>query len=306
MIGQWKGILTANAREWDLPADGRWKFLVHNNYQPNYSGLNIFWFHNDSRDPLVVTKIFPEPSLANREFQNLVDAHGCAPGEVPKPYGLFEQRQLWGLWMSGVSGSPLTSPLLLSDALVDRLCDTLVAIQKGVAAIRPANPGRYQESVCAPLEFAMERCPSIADGCRRTLQAYGNGKLDRLPALPQHGDLYSGNLIVDKDQKWGIVDWELFGKVDLPFYDVLRFLLSLDSAPAPDRWNASVRRYAQRLIARYADALQIERREFTCLLPLLLANWHYRQPLAEGKAFALEALKDYFARPTAWERAFLA
>jgi hypothetical protein len=38
------------------------------------------------------------------------------------------------------------------------------------------------------------------------------------------------------------------------------------------------------------------------LLPLLLANWHYRQPLAEGKPFALGALEDYYARPAEWER----
>jgi hypothetical protein len=197
MIREWKAVLSANARQWNLPSEDRWRFLVHNNYQPNYSGVNIFWFHNEARDPLVVTKIFPESSLANQEFRNLIDAHGCAPGEVPKPYALFEHRHSWALWMSGVSGSPLTSELL-SDSLIDRLCDTLVTIQKGVAARRSASPSRYWESVCAPLEFAVERSAAIAEGCRRTLAAYANGTLRRIMALPQHGDLYSGNLIIDE------------------------------------------------------------------------------------------------------------
>lgn len=304
MIGEWKALLSANARQWNLPSDNLWKFLVHNNYQPNYSGVNIFWFHHEARDPVVVTKIFPEPSLANQEFRNLVDAHGCAPGEVPKPYGLFEHRQLWSLWMSGISGTPLTSELL-SDALMDCLCDTLIAIQKGVAARRPASPTRYQESICAPLEFAIGSCAAIAESCRRTLRGYANGTLDRILALPQHGDLCSGNFIIDEKKKWGIVDWELFGNVDLPFYDVMRFLFSIGTARSPDRWTVAVQRYARRLIARYINALQFEQQEFASLLPLLLANWHYRQPLPEGRAFALGALEDYFTRPAEWERTLL-
>ncbi len=305
MIGEWEAVLSANARQWDLPSKGRWTFLVHNNYQPNYSGVNIFWFHNESRDPLVVTKIFPESSLANQEFRNLIDAHSCAPHGVPKPYGLFEHRRLWALWMSGFSGSPLTSELV-SDALIDGLCDTLVTIQKGAAARRGATPNRYRESIQAPLEFAFERSNAIAEGCRRTVAAYANGTLDRILTLPQHGDLYRGNLIIDENKKWGIVDWELFGNVDLPFYDVVRFLFSLETTWAPDRWDLAVQRYARRLIARYTDAFRFPRQEFASLLPLLLANWHYRQPLPDGKAFALRALEDYFTRPGEWERTLLA
>lgn len=304
MIGEWKAVLSSHALQWNLPAEGRWKFFVHNNYQPNYSGVNIFWFHNEGRDPLVVTKVFPESSLANQEFRNLIDAHDCAPGEVPKPYGLFEHRQLWALWMSGISGSRLTSKLL-SDSVVDRLCDTLVTIQKGVAARRSAIPSRYKESICAPLEFAAKRSAAIAEECHRTLAAYAKRTLVGTPALPQHGDFYSGNLIIDENKRLGIVDWELFGNLDLPFYDIVRFLFSLDTAWAPDRWNVAVQWYARRLIARYANALRTDVQEFASLLPLLLANWHYRQPLPEGKALALRALEDYFTRSAEWERTLL-
>jgi aminoglycoside phosphotransferase (APT) family kinase protein len=304
MIREWKVVLSENARQWALPVKGEWTFLLHNNYQPNYSGVNLFWFHDNKRDPLVVTKVFPEPSLANQEFRNLSDAHSCAPREVPKPLGLFEHRHSWALWMSGVTGSPLTADLL-SDSMIDRFCDTLVAIQVGVAKKRPADPDRWQDAVYAPLEFAAERSPTISEACRQTLAAYANGKLDRIPSLPQHGDLYSGNIIIDTNNNWGIVDWELFGNIDLPFYDVVRFLFSLDTAPTPDRWNAAVQQCARRLIARYTQAIRMQAEEFTSLLPLLLANWHYRQPLPQGKALALRALEDYYASPTAWERTIL-
>lgn len=102
------------------------------------------------------------------------------------------------------------------------------------------------------------------------------------------------------------MDWKLFGNIDLPFYDVLRFLFLFDTAhpTGPDRLKIAVQRNARRLISRYANALRFERQELASLPPL--SNWHYRQPLLEGKAFGLGALEDYFRRPAEWERTLLA
>lgn len=50
--------------------------------------------------------------------------------------------------------------------------------------------------------------------------------ISSLPAIPQHGDFFCGNLLLHR-RSWYIVDWESFGLVDLPLYDVLTFCLSL-------------------------------------------------------------------------------
>jgi phosphotransferase family enzyme len=304
MIGEWRALLSKHVTEWGLPAGGEWKFFLYNNYQPNYSALNIFWFHNRDRYPLVVTKLFPEPSLPEQEFQNLQDAYAGAPNLVPRPFGLFQQRDVWALWMAGIRGSKLT-PDLLSDAAIDRFCDGLVAIQKWVGTRRPLNPQRYQNLVCKPLEAVIQSCPAISEACSRVLARCTENRFSSTPALPQHGDLYSGNIIVNHDENWHILDWEMFGLVDLPFYDVIRFSFSLGGRPAPDQWHTPIQRHANRLIARYAKALELGQQEFMSLLPLLLANWFYLQPLPEGKALALTALQDYFSRPGDWERALL-
>jgi Phosphotransferase enzyme family len=304
MIGELRAVLMARAREWGLPREGEWSFLVHNNHQPDYTGVNVFWFHNRGRDPLVFTKVFPEPTLPQQEFRNLQDAHASAPGVVPRPFGLFGQGRFWALWMAGLPGSRLTANLL-SDEIIDELCDALITIQKGVAARRPANPLRQQEYVCVPLEYAARRYPAISEDCRRVLANCSGVLLDRVPVLPQHGDLSRGNIVVNGDKSLGIVDWELLGVVDLPFYDIIRLLFSLDSGPAPDRWQVASQKKAQHLIARYMQALRMERQEFAFLLPLLLANWLHRQPLPQGKALAAAAFEDYLARPSRWERALL-
>lgn len=130
MIGEWTRLLEVHSAEWGLPAGGRWNFLLHNNYQPNFSGMNLFWFRNGGRDPLVITKIFPDAALSRQEFERLQDAYACAPGCVPRPLGLYEQRAYWTLWMSGVPGSRL-SVNLVSDSGIDQLSDALARVHAG-------------------------------------------------------------------------------------------------------------------------------------------------------------------------------
>jgi hypothetical protein len=304
MIGEWKEILTKHAPEWGVPPTGNWNFLVYNNYQPTYSGVNIFWFRNRDRHPLVVTKIFPEQTLPNQEHRNLQDAYACAPAVVPKPFGLYQHGDLWALWMAGIQGTKMTAEFL-SEAAIDRFCIGLVAIQKGVASRRPVNPRRHQDCVCAPLEFAIQHCPAISEACHQVLTRFSENYLKRIPVLPQHGDLYNGNIIVNGGANWVIVDWELLGLVDLPGYDLIRFLFSLGDGPAPDRWHGMLLDHAKRVMSRYIKELALDRQELLHLFPVLLANWLYRQPLAEGKALALAALQDCVSRPEVWERALL-
>jgi len=304
MIGDLKAVLSESASEWGIPT-GEWGFIIHNNYQLNYSGINIFWFHNHDRDPCVVTKIFPEPSLAHQEFRNLQDAYPFAPGTVPKPLTLCQTDDYWTLWMSGISGTKLSANHI-SDAALDRFCDDLVAIQKGVSAKRPASPHRYRDCILEPVELTIQQAPQISAACRRVLEEYTENRAGRLPVLQQHGDLYIGNIIVNGSGEWAIVDWELLGIVDLPFFDVVKFLFSLGEGTAPDRWHPDIQRGARRLISRYTKALGIDPREFLSLLPILLANWFYCQPLIQGKETALGALRDCLTRPANWERVLLA
>ena len=302
MIVQLRESLLAHARAWNLPEAGKWSFIVHNNYQPVYSCVNIFWFNGRGRNPLVVTKLFPEPVLPQQEYRNLCDAHACAPGAVPAPFALNQHGTSWALWMAGIPGSRLRV-CDVTDGFVDRLCDMSVMIQRGVAARRQPNPRRYEEYVVAPLRFAISHYPGIAAACDRLLRWFERNGLEQIPSLPQHGDLYCENIVVNGGKKWAIVDWELLGTVDLPFYDVAKFIFSLHSEVVPERWPADLRRHAHRLVRRYSEAIGLGTETVEHLLPLILANWLYRQALAPGKARAAAALENWCQNP-AW-RTFL-
>jgi thiamine kinase-like enzyme len=50
-----------------------------------------------------------------------------------------------------------------------------------------------------------------------------------LPQLPQHGDFCVDNLLVRPDGRIVVIDWEEFGAVRLPAYDLLTLFASVES-----------------------------------------------------------------------------
>src|ERR1700687_1152359 len=104
MIAKWKAFLRERAPEWNLPREGEWNFLFHNNYQPHYSNINLLWFHGRDKFPRAVTKVFRTPEIPKREFDNLSRAHGNGRDVVPRPLHFGQQEDFWTLWMEGVPG----------------------------------------------------------------------------------------------------------------------------------------------------------------------------------------------------------
>ena len=77
------------------------------------------------------------------------------------------------------------------------------------------------------------------------------GEWPSVPAMiPQHGDFFLNNLMSHRNQ-WRIVDWESYRMIDLPFYDLLTFVISVlrNVGELPESWRP--------------------------FLPLALANWFH-------------------------------
>src|SRR5579872_4843108 len=105
MISLWKQFLLEEAAEWRQPVSGKWTFAIHNNYHPQYSNLNVLWFHNNSQFPRVVVKFSEQCAPLRREYDNMRRAYRCAAAIVPRPLHFGDHGHLWGLWMEGVPGT---------------------------------------------------------------------------------------------------------------------------------------------------------------------------------------------------------
>jgi hypothetical protein len=312
MIAEWLDFLRQKAPDWNLPAGDKWTCLFHNNYHPHCKSINLLWFYEDAKFPGVVAKLYREPEILQREFANLKAGFAASPRHVPRPLHLGPLGDYWTLWMEGVPGYQFRPEAVHTRGALRSVVDATISIHSGLqtSSDRP-DPARWQRMVADPLNtvsrfgssaLIQERCSSLAS-------SISPDWLMSLPTIPQHGDLFLGNILCHRGVA-RIVDWESFGFVDLPLYDLITFCFSLlrgedDRAEPLPRWAMN---QMPPLIGRYCKAVGLDNLELRWLVPLSLMNWFQLQ-WSEGKREFSQGLyrfiEDYFRRPERWE-AFLA
>lgn len=311
MICQWKRILLTRAAEWDMPVGVEWSFLLHNNYHPNSASFNVLWFCQEERFPRAVAKVCPQENVLRREFENLTCVYPLARGCVPKPLHLELVDGLWMLWMAGVPGLRVSSRRNYSPSELTPVVDMLASIHRAVqSGAEACSPDRHARMVAEPLDAVIRFGASAAvrAGCTALAEVSSALWINALPVIPQHGDLFLDNVLRHRNQ-WHVVDWETFGAIDLPFYDLLTLLVSVLRASGEIQGRSSPKLSGQVpvLIGRYARALQLPVSLVKVLLPLTLANWFYLHWL-EGRMATMErmygALEHYFEHNDIWEGIF--
>jgi len=312
MIGGLKDILMSRAAEWGLPSGGDWKCLFHNSYDPPPLRFKILWFHGKDRFPLVVTKVGREESAFVREFEGLKKVHPLAQSCVPRPLCLEKTDEFWMLWMGGVPGLRIPPRASYAAPVLQATVDMLVSIHGGLA--RPAaeaSADRHHRMVERPLAALMEWGPSaeVRAGCRAIAGTASTEWLRQLPVIQQHGDLFLDNVIRDRDRYY-MVDWETFGAIDLPFYDLLTLIISLlrASGETPESLDPDLVRQVPLLIERYTRRLGLPATLVSQLIPLTMANWFYlhwvndRQRIMESMYASIDR---YFKNKGAWDEVFI-
>jgi len=308
MISEWKACLAGNAAQWGMPESGDWRFLLYNNYHPHCSDMDLFWFHNGGTYPRAVTKILREPTRGEREFANLRQVYAFASEWVPRPLHFGPQGRFWTLWMEGVPGAPFQGSL--TPEVLQSMTAAVSGIHRALIGTAVKSEGRWQRVVAAPLESlaAFGDAAAVREGCDRIRARASAEWLDGVPEIPQHGDLYAGNLLVDGD-RWRVVDWEGFGLTDLPAYDLYTLLLSLlrPDGHGPAEWNARLMQQMPSLVEAYGKRIGLAAGDMPVLLTLTLANWFYlqwRDGRTEFSERLYRTIQDHFEHEASWERVF--
>jgi hypothetical protein len=212
------------------------------------------------------------------EFQRLEAVYPLAPRHVPRPIHLGETDGLATLWMEGVPGRRIPPSRRYPASLLAASVDMLVSIQRAVnQGVAHADNGRHARMIAAPLAAAIQfGGPAVRDGCLALLETATDRWLGQLPVIPQHGDLFIDNVLLDRDE-CHIVDWDNFGDIDLPFHDLITVLLSClqASSGAPELWDPDLRKQIPLLVERYARGIELPASIASVLLPVTLANQLY-------------------------------
>lgn len=312
MIASWKSFLLQRSREWGLPGGEDWHYLLHNNYQPHYSNMNLIWFYGRERSPRLITKVFREPRIVKREFENLCYVHGKIPHLVPQPLYFGVTEQFWTLWMRGVPGSRFRASDACSPAVLRSLSDTVTSMHLAMRKARSAcSADRYERVMAQPLLglASFGEAQAVRESCRSLLTQIPDRWIDGLPVIPQHGDLFLGNLLSDRG-RWYVLDWETYGITDLPIYDLVTLVISvlLTQGTAAEHWPVATTKQVRNLIDTYSRQFGLSRQDIGFLLPLSLANWFHLQWEDGRKEFTermYRVIDQYFSHKQAWEQAIL-
>ena len=313
MVKTWSSFLLSHCLDWGLPSSGDWNFLFYNNYHPQCVNLDLMWFHDAERFPSVATKLDRNPEILEREFENLRRVHSRAPEWVPRPLSFGRLGEFWALWMEGLPGTRFQIPRGDASPILRQVAEMIASIHAAVCSQEPpTGPVRYRRMVTEPIASVARFGDSAAviSGCARMVEAVDRAWIGSLPVIPQHGDLYPGNIILFHGRPQ-VLDWETFGAIDLPFYDLLTFLIALMGANGdpPKQWDAALAGQAPALIGLYGGRLGLPVSAVERLLPLTLVNWFHLLWRDGRERFALRmyrTIEHYFNHPDMWRETFLA
>jgi hypothetical protein len=305
MLRHLNSFLSEQSAGWGLPSSTGWNFWLYNNSHPHITNLDVMWFHGDDRFPRVVTKLDRNPDTLAREFENLSSVYSRIPDLVPRPLHFGRWEQYWALWLEGIPGSPFGC----STSNLDTIVQTLLSFH---SAVRSGNcrPERYRRMAQDPLENAARSASSaVRSGCDRLLRSIDAKWLDSLPVIPQHGDFFPDNVSLFQGQS-RVLDWETFGAIDLPLYDLVTFLASLvvPTESALSTLDVKTARDVQAAVERYAKGIGLTHADIELLLPLSLVNWRLLMQLDGRTKFVARMdglIEHYFEHPEIWHRVFL-
>lgn len=250
-----------------LLAGGPLAYSLYNNRGGSTSSILVFGFAPGERRPAVTVKLSRDRERVAREHATLARLASKLPGCVPNPYLTGECRG-WGFAaMEGVAGEPISA------AKLPRYLASIVALM--VTLHQEGDEGPMSRAdVAAEIEAPLRAFERDYAGGRTALEGLCHAVATdlaslqgvALPRVAQHGDFFLGNLLAGPNGTVMVVDWEEFGVVRTPGYDLAVLFSNL-----PGRDPFAERRLGKACagaLAAYAAAVGLDPRWLKVLVPV--------------------------------------
>jgi len=238
------------------------RVFAYNNFPRNTTTVLLSVFSDGAREPSVVAKLCRNMDRVRQEFANLQTVRRVAPAVAPQP--LFVDR-VEGFGVLGMEAVLGTGVFGWVDSLhrVPAAVETLVRLHGALAGAAPRDGDPYR-CVRDAVGFLQRHTRDARAGTRAArigeeiLPAAAEGLL---PPIPQHGDFYFGNMLF-RGEEVSVIDWEDFGAVCVPGYDLFSLFLSFFTPwrPAEVEWffgNAQLAEKFRKGVRDYFRALGI-------------------------------------------------
>jgi aminoglycoside phosphotransferase (APT) family kinase protein len=250
-----------------LLAGGPLAYSLYNNRGGATSSILIFGFAAGGTRPAVTVKLYRDRARASREYAALARLAPKLPERVPNPYLTGELHGWAFLAMEGMAGGPVAAARLRGH--LASIVDLVVALHRE-SDEGPMSQADVAAEIEAPLRAFERNYASGRTGLEWLCRAVGMHLASLgdvpLPRVSQHGDFTLGNLLAGPKGTVGVVDWEEFGQIRTPAYD-----LSVLFSNLPRRDPFADRKLGQACfgaLAAYAAATGLDRHWLRVLVPV--------------------------------------
>jgi len=247
-------------------------YSLYNNRGGATSSILVFGFTAGKARPAVTVKLSRDRERALREYTALGRLAPKLPQRVPKPYLMGECRGWTFLAMEGMAGRSVAAAKI--SRFLTLIMEVLVALHRE-GDEGPMTHAEVATEIEGPLR-AFERDyasgPTELEGLCEAVKTDLAGLKDvPLPRVAQHGDFTLGNLLAGPKRSVVVVDWEEFGQIRTPAYD-----LSVLFSNLPRRDPFAKRRLRKawfRTLAAYAAATGLNPRWLSVLVPVSMMRF---------------------------------
>jgi hypothetical protein len=201
--------------------------LVLSHAHANLRGMRILVFADGCREPSWVLRCRADAAVIGREELVLAELKRRGGRIQPELLGRGRCADMHALLVRFGGGQNAPLQFWRRPQHLERLMVELATMQTGLADWagsvfdpKPASP----EELCEAVQRASARGLNIEALMQVLHDAREQLARANAPAVPQHGDFWAANVLVD-GEKLTIIDWEEFGLVFEPFMDAWTFAL---------------------------------------------------------------------------------
>jgi hypothetical protein len=210
-----------------------------------------------------------------REFECQAASYSALPEYVPEPLAFGQAKGLFLLASRGVPHVRLTMRSVRDTA--GRLCTGIGEyVRRSATAFANSEPhSEHAEELERVIGYLQE--PELVTVLRSYIRQLDLEQLRLLPHVRQHGDLVANNIGLTR-RTLVIFDWEDFGRVQLPGFDIALLLMSLldfDAIRLKHWFERKEPRELDNIVTKAAGCLGINRSMLWMWLPMYLAHFLY-------------------------------
>jgi hypothetical protein len=193
-----------------------------------------------------------------RVLVELADLDPAFAKTIPRVVDVVEFGGRGGIVMTAADGLPMKTSYLRwrHTATPARVGSDFAAVERWVAELQrrtagPRVPLDMATGVAAGLERRFAGRDGLADDLERLSEMSARLRRNTTPLTVVHGDLWVGNVLVDRGRVSGVVDWEAATMSGEPVRDLVRFAMMY--ALFLDRRTPVGRRVAGHRVLRAGD-----------------------------------------------------